>query len=86
MPRNMAPGSAEKATLVALLNLGGSWTKESRWVWENRYWTIRVLDGLVCKGLVRSVVPEGHYTLTPEGRKVAQDVVLLFVASPSQDW
>lgn len=75
-------GDAEKAVLVALLDLGGSWTKKSRWTWESRYWTIRLLDSLVCKELVQVVVPDEHYTLTPKGLKVARNAVLPFVPTP----
>lgn len=67
MTREKPLGSAEAAVLNWLGDHGGKWEEGDGVVWENKFWTIRLLDSLCGKGLVVDAVPGAHYRLTDKG-------------------
>lgn len=64
-------GSAEKAALLALVDLGGVWGPDTRWLWESHHWTVTIYESLVRKGLAHEKVAGESFEITPEGRSVA---------------
>lgn len=51
-----ALGSAETAVLRALADRpGGAWTTDDLPLWDNRYWTLQLLNKLAKRGLVTEV-------------------------------
>lgn len=53
MGSNEALGSAETAVLRNLANRpGGTWKPDDRPLWDNRHWTLALLQKLAKRGLV----------------------------------
>lgn len=68
MGSNKVLSSAEAAVLCRLADQpGGVWAVESRALWENRYWTLRLLNRLVGAGLVEEVEVDARYKITNLG-------------------
>lgn len=61
--------SAEATVLRRLADSGsGVWDAgDSRPLWENRYWTLCLLNKLAGKGLVAEVETDRVYGITPDG-------------------
>jgi hypothetical protein len=67
MSRVKPLGTAKQAVLLSLEAAGGVWTANDRPLYENRYWTRRLLAELVNPGYVRETIPDERYELTAEG-------------------
>lgn len=67
MARSTKLGTAEEQTLEALFFRGGSWADQDSPLWDNRYWTLRLLDQLACKGHVVQGA-DGTYRAVPYQR------------------
>lgn len=67
MARRKPLGTAQRATLAALYEVGGTWDVNSRPLYESRYWTLRLLGSLAQADCVREVIPDEKYELTDEG-------------------
>lgn len=66
--KNERISSAEAAVLRRLSDAdGGRWDADSRPLWENRYWTLRLLNILASKGLVSEIEIERTYEITADG-------------------
>jgi hypothetical protein len=70
MSRVKPPGTAEQVVLLSLEATGGVWTTNDRPLYENRYWTLRLLAALTKSGYVRETIPDKKYELTTEGHQV----------------
>lgn len=55
-------GDAEQQARYELIRRGGVWRPEDPPLWDNRYWTERLLYSLVKKGKV-SVLKDGSFVL-----------------------
>lgn len=63
-------GTAEKAVLCELVTQGGSWSTADRPLWESRHWTLKLLCGLIPKGMVTEVVRDEQYEISAKGLAV----------------
>lgn len=77
-------GQAEKAALIAMVQRGGVWEKESKWVWESTHWTVELMDSLSRKGFAEPLEPGARYQLTAQGKALATELLLPFVQIHAQ--
>lgn len=70
--RKKPVGSAEICALRRLLATDGVWSSQDRPLWESKYWTTQLLCSLSQKGLVKEVVADEQYEITPAGVEAAQ--------------
>lgn len=59
-------GDAEAATLRQLDRYTDGWTTANKPLWENLYWTERLLNSLARKGYVNQSA-DGRYTVSEAG-------------------
>lgn len=60
--------SAEAAALYELADRSkGEWREDDKPLWDNRHWTLALLNKLAKRGLVDEVEPDVHYRLSQHG-------------------
>lgn len=72
MPRQKPLGDAERQTLHALKKSGGSWNPKRPPLWESRYWTLQLLNGLACREYVTETAPD-IFVIAKKGSDAVDD-------------
>lgn len=62
-----ALSSAEYTVMERMYHRGGSWTAGDLPLWENRHWTLHLLNVLAVRGLVDEVERDTRYDLGRKG-------------------